>query len=91
MRFVGYRLPGNDLWFSRNTQNKIDSGHETHNLRSTMSQKRLTYLLLLYLDQSILNEISLENILKEFSNRTATNLTKRYIWTNFDYLTKFIL
>jgi len=39
--------------------------------RSTMSQKRLTHLLLLHLNQTILYEISLDDILKEFISRTA--------------------
>lgn len=40
-------------------------------LRSTMSQKRLTHLLLIHLNQNILNEILLDDILKEFISRTA--------------------
>jgi len=39
--------------------------------RSTMSQKRLTHLLLLHLNQTIFCEISLDDILKEFISRTA--------------------
>ncbi|KAL4143687.1 hypothetical protein QTP88_005991 [Uroleucon formosanum] len=39
--------------------------------RSTMSQKRLTHLLLLHLNQTILYEISLDDILKEFISRIA--------------------
>jgi len=39
--------------------------------RSTMSQKRLTHLLLLHLNRTILYEISLDHILKEFISRTA--------------------
>jgi hypothetical protein len=39
--------------------------------RLTMSQKRLTHLLLLHLNQSIFYEISLNDILKEFISRIA--------------------